>query len=126
MNKIFQDVYEQRDGILRFALMEKEGNGAGLKRGKIDVARIRRLPNVVVAIGHNIATNSFDRWVQELNRITKANVYWVHTKYMLVDPLSDTPGCSWLREFQRSKHHDQPREHARDPQRPPRRRYLSG
>jgi phosphatidylserine/phosphatidylglycerophosphate/cardiolipin synthase-like enzyme len=46
---------------------------------------------VVVAIGHNIATNSFDHWVQELNKITKANVYWVHTKYMLVDPLSDEP-----------------------------------
>jgi phosphatidylserine/phosphatidylglycerophosphate/cardiolipin synthase-like enzyme len=91
MNKVFQDVYEQRDGILRFALMEKEGTGAGLKQGKIDIARIRRLPNVVVAIGHNIATNSFDRWVQELNHITKANVYWVHTKYMLVDPLGDKP-----------------------------------
>jgi phosphatidylserine/phosphatidylglycerophosphate/cardiolipin synthase-like enzyme len=71
--------------------MEKEGAGAGLKQGKIDIARIRRLPNVVVTIGHNIATNSFDRWVQELNHITKANVYWVHTKYMLVDPLGDKP-----------------------------------
>src|SRR5262249_30818647 len=71
MNKIFQDVYAQRDGILRFALMEKEGTGANLKQAKKDINRIRHLPNVVVAIGHNIATNSFDRWVQELNRITE-------------------------------------------------------
>src|SRR5262249_39342116 len=56
MNKIFKEVYEQPDNILRFALMEKEGNGAGLAQGKIDINRIRRRPNVVVAIGRNIAT----------------------------------------------------------------------
>ena len=93
MNKIFQDVYEQHDGILRFALMEKEGTGKNLAQAKVDIRRIRSLPNVVVAIGYNIATNSFDRWIQELNKVTKeaVNIHWVHTKYMLVDPLSKTP-----------------------------------
>jgi phosphatidylserine/phosphatidylglycerophosphate/cardiolipin synthase-like enzyme len=92
MNKVFQDVYEQNDGVLRFALMEKEGTGKNLAQAKIDIRRIRNLPNVVVAIGHNIATNSFDRWVQELSKITKeANIHWIHTKYMLVDPLGPHP-----------------------------------
>ena len=92
MNKVFQDVYEHDDGVLRFALMEKEGTGSGLAQAKIDIRRIRSLPNVVVAIGHNIATNSFDRWLQELNKITsEANIHWVHTKYMLVDPLGNKP-----------------------------------
>jgi phosphatidylserine/phosphatidylglycerophosphate/cardiolipin synthase-like enzyme len=92
MHKGLQDVCEKDDSILRLALMEKEGNGSGLAQGKIDIARIRKRENVVVAIGHNIATNSFDRWLQELPyRSSKDQVHWIHTKYMLVDPLSDDP-----------------------------------
>jgi phosphatidylserine/phosphatidylglycerophosphate/cardiolipin synthase-like enzyme len=92
MNKIFQQVYEQNDGVLRFALMEKEGNGKGLEQGRKDVRRIRSLPNVVVAVGNNMSLNTFDRWLKEIDRVTKeVNVRWIHTKYMLVDPLGDNP-----------------------------------
>ncbi len=92
MHKDFQQVYEQKDGILRFALMEKEGNGAGLAQGRKDVRRIRSLPNVVVAVGTNIVTNSFDRWLKERQALTaEANVRYIHTKYMLVDPLGKNP-----------------------------------
>jgi phosphatidylserine/phosphatidylglycerophosphate/cardiolipin synthase-like enzyme len=92
MHKDFQKVYEKHDGILRIALMEKEGNGPGLAQGKKDIRRIRSLPNVIVAVGNNITTNSFDRWLKERAKLTKeANVRYVHTKYMLVDPLSDHP-----------------------------------
>ncbi len=92
MHKDFQKVYEQNDGVLRFALMEKEGNGRGLAQGKKDIRRIRALPNVVVAVGNNITVNSFDRWLKERRQLTKeANVRWIHTKYMLLDPLSDEP-----------------------------------
>jgi len=92
MHKDFQQVYEQKDGILRFALMEKEGNGRGLAQGKKDIRRIRSLPNVVVAVGNNIVTNSFDRWLKERQKLTAdANVKWIHTKYMLVDPLGADP-----------------------------------
>jgi phosphatidylserine/phosphatidylglycerophosphate/cardiolipin synthase-like enzyme len=92
MHKDFQQVYEQKDGILRFALMEKEGNGAGLAQGKKDIRRIRSLPNVVIAVGTNIVTNSFDRWLKERQQLTaEANVRYIHTKYMLVDPLGKNP-----------------------------------
>jgi phosphatidylserine/phosphatidylglycerophosphate/cardiolipin synthase-like enzyme len=92
MNDVFKTVYEQNDAVLRFALMEKEGNGAGLAQGKIDIARIRKLPNVLVAIGHNVVANSFDRWLREISSpVDKANVRWVHTKFMLVDPLGKDP-----------------------------------
>lgn len=92
MHKFFQRVYEQDDGVLRFALMEKEGNGAGLAQGKRDIRRIRARPNVVVAVGNSIVTNSFDRWLQERRQLTaEANVRFIHTKYMLVDPLGDNP-----------------------------------
>jgi phosphatidylserine/phosphatidylglycerophosphate/cardiolipin synthase-like enzyme len=92
MHKDFQKVYEQDDGVLRFSLMEKEGNGAQLAQGRIDIRRIRKLPNVLVAIGHNIALNAFDRWVKEPpGAIPNANVHWIHTKFMLVDPLGSDP-----------------------------------
>ena len=90
MDKRFLSVYENPDGVLRFALMEKEGNGAGLVQGRIDVRRIRKLPNVVVALGNRIVTNSFDRWLKEADGIG-VHVDWVHTKYMLVDPLGLHP-----------------------------------
>jgi phosphatidylserine/phosphatidylglycerophosphate/cardiolipin synthase-like enzyme len=92
MGADFKQIYRQRDGILRFALMEKEGNGAALAQAKVDIMAIRSLPNVVVAVGNNIAVNSFDRWLKERSKLTReANVRWVHTKYMLVDPLGDNP-----------------------------------
>lgn len=92
MHKSFQQVYEQNDGVLRFALMEKEGNGAALPQGRIDIARIRRLPNVVVAIGNNIALNSFDHWLAERRALSaEVNVRYIHNKYALIDPLSDKP-----------------------------------
>src|SRR5207253_2745055 len=34
MNGTFKKVYDQDDEILRFALMEKEGNGSGLAQGR--------------------------------------------------------------------------------------------
>jgi phosphatidylserine/phosphatidylglycerophosphate/cardiolipin synthase-like enzyme len=92
MDRRFQQVYEQNDGVLRFALMEKEGNGAQLAQGKIDIARIRRLPNVVVAIGSNIPMDSFECWLKERSALSeKLNVKYIHTKFMLVDPLGDSP-----------------------------------
>jgi phosphatidylserine/phosphatidylglycerophosphate/cardiolipin synthase-like enzyme len=46
----------------------------------------------VIAVGQNITMNEFDRWLKELSGIPAADfVRWVHTKFMLVDPLSDDP-----------------------------------
>ncbi|GGC93509.1 phospholipase D-like domain-containing protein [Undibacterium terreum] len=92
MNKVFQPVYRRDDDVLRFALMEKEGNGASLEKGKQEIGEIRKLENVLVAVGHNISVNSFDRWLKEASSaVAKANVHWIHTKFMLVDPLGNDP-----------------------------------
>jgi phosphatidylserine/phosphatidylglycerophosphate/cardiolipin synthase-like enzyme len=89
----FKDVYRKNDSILRMALLEKEGNNPKtLAQDKKDIQAIRNRPNVVVAIGNRIVTNSFDRWLAEMSKVTpEVHVYWVHTKYMLVDPLSSSP-----------------------------------
>jgi phosphatidylserine/phosphatidylglycerophosphate/cardiolipin synthase-like enzyme len=92
MNKLVQAVYKQTDGILRAALLEKPGNGAGLKQGRIDIRNIRRLPNVLVAMGNYVTANNFDRWLKEIDRVTaEVNVRWVHTKFLLIDPLGPKP-----------------------------------
>ena len=93
MHEKFKDIYRTDDTILRMALLEKVGNNPKtLERDRKDIQEIRNRPNVVLAIGNRIVTNSFDRWLAELSKIIPAvNVYWVHTKYMLVDPLSAIP-----------------------------------
>ena len=62
------------------------------ERDEQAIQKIRNLPNVVVAVGNRIKTNAFDRWLAEIDRIIPhLHVYWIHTKYMIADPLSDSP-----------------------------------
>ncbi|RYG98593.1 MAG: hypothetical protein EON58_06660 [Alphaproteobacteria bacterium] len=92
MNQRFLDVYEKDDDVLRYALMEKEGNGTSLEQGKIDIRRIRSRRNVIVAVANNLELNILDRWVAERRSINdKSHVKWIHTKYALVDPLGAQP-----------------------------------
>ena len=92
MNERFVDVYDRKDDVLRFALMEKKGNGRQFKQQAAEVDRIRKLPNTVVSVGHKVELNSFDRWLEEIDRITdEQHVLYVHTKYMLSDPLGKNP-----------------------------------
>lgn len=93
MDERFKDVYRRDDKVLRYALMNKAGAGKGkhLEEEKRKIQEIRNRPNVVVAIGNRIETNQFDRWLAELDEITNTHVAWVHTKFMLVDPLGDNP-----------------------------------
>lgn len=88
----FVPIYQNVDGILHFALMDKEGTGRGAAAAKETVDKIRELKNAVIAVGQNITLNEFDRWLKELSGIPAADfVRWVHTKFMLVDPLSNDP-----------------------------------
>ncbi|TML67348.1 MAG: hypothetical protein E6G14_12775 [Actinobacteria bacterium] len=93
MNEKFKAVYEKQDTVLRMALMEKDwGNPKTIAKDRHDIQLIRNRPNVVVAIGNRIVTNSFDRWLAELSQIDPdVHVYWIHLKFMLVDPLGEDP-----------------------------------
>jgi phosphatidylserine/phosphatidylglycerophosphate/cardiolipin synthase-like enzyme len=93
MHEKFKTVYRTDDSVLRMALMEKDwGNPRAIDQDRRDIQLIRNRPNVLVAIGNRIVTNSFDRWIAELSRIDPGvHVYWIHTKYMLVDPLGSAP-----------------------------------
>ena len=92
MNERFVTAYEQPGDVLRFALMEKKGNGRSYAKQAGEIDRIRQLKNVTVAVGHRIELNAFDRWLAEIDQITdEAHVLYVHTKYMLIDPLGPQP-----------------------------------
>ena len=92
MNERFVEAYDQQDDVLRFALMEKKGNGSQYAQQAGEIDRIRKLPNVTVSVGHHIELNAFDRWLAEIDRVVdEAHVLYVHTKYMLIDPLGDEP-----------------------------------
>ena len=92
MDERFVQVYDRQDNVLRFALMEKKGNGRNFRQQAAEIDRIRRLPNTVVSIGFKVNLNNFDRWLDEIESIDKdAHVLAVHTKYMLIDPLGAEP-----------------------------------
>lgn len=93
MHEKFKTVYRKKDTVLRMALMEKAFASPSVKdRDEKDIQQIRNLSNTIVAIGNRIKTNAFDRWLAEIDRIIpRLHVYWIHTKYMLIDPLGDEP-----------------------------------
>jgi phosphatidylserine/phosphatidylglycerophosphate/cardiolipin synthase-like enzyme len=72
--------------------MDKEGSGRAAAKGRKTVADMRKVANTVVAVGQNIVENEFERWLKEKSGLPESEfVKWVHTKFMLVDPLSNDP-----------------------------------
>lgn len=95
MHPLFQEVYATSRAPLRFALMEKATRpmGAGPARDA-EVARIKALraqPENRFAIGAYLKLNRFDRWLGERLSGLNTNVQYVHTKYLLIDPLGPDP-----------------------------------
>jgi phosphatidylserine/phosphatidylglycerophosphate/cardiolipin synthase-like enzyme len=91
--KDFRPVYDKNDGILRFALLDKYvngGNAASRKAAIADTIRIRKHRNIGMALGNRIFVDWIDGWHMESAPIG-VNVNWVHTKFMLVDPLGARP-----------------------------------
>ncbi|HOX50713.1 MAG TPA: phospholipase D-like domain-containing protein, partial [Fibrobacteria bacterium] len=91
--KDFRPVFDQNDGVLRFALLDKYVNGGSAASRKEAIAEIeatRRHPNIGMAVGNRIFVDSVDGWMKEPSAIG-VNVNWVHTKFMLIDPLGTKP-----------------------------------
>jgi len=91
--KDFRPVFDQNDGVLRFALLDKYVNGGNTASREAAVAEIvatRRHPNIGMALGNRIFVDWIDGWMKE-PRAIGVNVNWVHTKFMLIDPLGTKP-----------------------------------
>lgn len=91
--KEFRPVFDKPDGVLRFALLDKYVNGGNAATRKAAIAEIekaRRHPNIGMALGERISVDGIDGWMKESDGIGNF-VDWVHTKFMLIDPLGPKP-----------------------------------
>ena len=68
---------------LRYVLLEKPDDNT--------TELMKRDPNNRFAVGSLIKDNALEGWVREKLTGLNDNVKYVHTKYMLIDPLSDDP-----------------------------------
>lgn len=95
MHDLFKDAYRSGSAGLRYALMEKL-LGPGVRKEKkaaaeAEMLAIRKQIANRFAIGNTIRTNAFDRWLHEKLTGLNTHVQYIHTKFMLVDPLGDDP-----------------------------------
>ena len=91
----FKDAYRNGRARLRYALLDKlipSGTPTAQQPAKIaEMTQIRFMKENRFAVGSRIAVNSFDRWVKERLTGLNSHVQYIHTKFMLVNPLSDDP-----------------------------------
>lgn len=82
INDLLESVLKEEKDYLRYVLLDKEDE---------DMELISRDENNRLAVGGEIGELTLGRWLAE--RLTGLNehVKYIHTKYMLIDPLSEEP-----------------------------------
>lgn len=95
MNDLFQDAYRNGRAPLRYALLDKL-LGPGIPKAKLaeaerKMAKLRFAKENRFAVGNRLATNRFDRWLKESLSGLNQHVQYIHTKFMLIDPLGPDP-----------------------------------
>jgi phosphatidylserine/phosphatidylglycerophosphate/cardiolipin synthase-like enzyme len=89
VNKLFQEVMERDKPYLRYLLLETEGS---------NIRVIKRNLNNQIAVGRLIGDEEgvVESWLKQVYHGEKLaglneHVKYIHTKYMLIDPLSKSP-----------------------------------
>lgn len=95
INERFKNVYKNGTAPLRYALLDKL-LPSGTRKEKREAAKaemlaLRKKVENRFAVGNVIRTNNLDRWVREILTGLNSHVRYIHTKFMLVDPLSEEP-----------------------------------
>ncbi len=75
-------ILTQPSNCLRYVLLEKEGG---------NMESLRRDPNNRIAVGGLRKEDAYNRVLRETLTGLNRHVRFVHTKYLLIDPLSDNP-----------------------------------
>ncbi len=95
MHEKFQNVYATSKAPMRYALMEQATRpmGAGPERDaeEAKILALRKLPANRFAIGAQLRGSRFENWLNETLSGLNKNVKFIHTKYMLIDPLGPDP-----------------------------------
>jgi phosphatidylserine/phosphatidylglycerophosphate/cardiolipin synthase-like enzyme len=92
---VFKEVYRDGRAPLRYALMEKL-LGPGVRAEDVEAATaemvaLRRKPENLFAVGSQLSFNQFDRWLGEKLTGLNTHVKYIHTKFMVIDPLGEDP-----------------------------------
>ncbi|MDP4094606.1 MAG: phospholipase D-like domain-containing protein [Bacillota bacterium] len=87
INELFRSVLEEDKPYLRYVLIDRPGKG-------LDI--IKRDQHNMISFGRILDGNSLenwfnDRWKEEKLSGLNKHVQYIHTKYMLIDPLGDDP-----------------------------------
>lgn len=95
MNDLFQDAYRNGRAPLRYALLDKLV-APGIAKARRSVAekamtKLRFAKENRFAVGNRLTTNLFDRWMKESVSGLNQHVQYIHTKFMLIDPLGSDP-----------------------------------
>ncbi|MBA2690338.1 MAG: hypothetical protein H0U63_06020 [Burkholderiales bacterium] len=95
INPLFMDAYRNGNAKLRYALLDKL-LAPGVRKEQRPAAEkemktLRFMKENRFAVGNLIATNKFDRWVKEKLSGLNQHVQYIHTKFMLIAPLSKDP-----------------------------------
>jgi phosphatidylserine/phosphatidylglycerophosphate/cardiolipin synthase-like enzyme len=95
MNEVFKEVYNNSTASLRFALLDKL-LPPGTRKNKraaaeAEMLKIRKKIENRFSVGNLISTNNLDRWVRENLTGFNTHVQYIHTKFMLVEPLGNDP-----------------------------------
>jgi phosphatidylserine/phosphatidylglycerophosphate/cardiolipin synthase-like enzyme len=95
MGAPFKESFRKGKAPLRYALMDKllpsGTRNANRAAAEAEMLQIRRRVENRIAVGNRISTNSFDRWVKESVTGLNTHVQYIHTKFMLLDPLGHHP-----------------------------------
>jgi phosphatidylserine/phosphatidylglycerophosphate/cardiolipin synthase-like enzyme len=95
MNAEFQDAYRNGRAPLRYALMEKMSGPtktpAQKQANEQKIIALRKLDANKFAIGSQFEEGEFGHWLKETLTGLNVNVRYLHTKYLLVDPLGPNP-----------------------------------
>jgi phosphatidylserine/phosphatidylglycerophosphate/cardiolipin synthase-like enzyme len=86
----FVPLFKTPSGVVRYILLEKPGQGDD---AAAVLREVRAVHNNQVVVGPPkwFSLNPFDDWLEETKNPFSQNVEYIHTKFMLVDPLGDDP-----------------------------------
>ena len=82
VNDLFEKVFSEKKKLLRYLMLETEDE---------DMETLRSWKFNKISIGNVLQENMFERWLKEKLTDLNNHVKYIHTKYLLIDPLGDDP-----------------------------------
>ncbi|MGH9200753.1 MAG: phospholipase D-like domain-containing protein, partial [Vicinamibacterales bacterium] len=88
----FANALKVDDDALRYVLLDGiKGNNTQKAKIRQAVKEMRASPATQVAIGAYVRENALDNWLVETSNMMAEHVQFVHTKFLIVDPLGAQP-----------------------------------